>query len=76
MAETIRIEKRLKYTRIIVDRVSAGEPVLELGCDHGGMTKRIFASKYRLTGIDLAENLLVLARNDSPQAEFICAGMV
>lgn len=75
-AETVRIEERLKYIRIIVDRIPAGEPVLELGCGHGGMTTRMLASRYQLTGIDLAENLLALARKDNPQAEFICADMV
>lgn len=74
-AESVRVEERRRYLQVILDRVAPGEPILELGCGHGGLSTRTLAARYRLTGIDLAGNLLALAQKESPQARFICADM-
>jgi SAM-dependent methyltransferase len=75
-AATVRVAERSKYARLILNTVQAGQPVLDLGCGPGGMIAQLLAGKYSLTGIDLAENQLVIARRENSGAEFICADMM
>jgi predicted TPR repeat methyltransferase len=54
--------------------VPAGAPVLDLGCGTGVPTARIFTeSGRRVVGVDVAEGMLRLAREQVPAAEFLRA---
>lgn len=48
--------------------------ILEIGCGPGNITKYIFNKRpsFEITGIDVAPNMIELARKNNPKAEFIC----
>jgi ubiquinone/menaquinone biosynthesis C-methylase UbiE len=66
---------RDKYLRVLIDRLPAGARILELGCGAGvPMTQRL-ASHFKVVGVDISEEQLVLATRNVPEASFILADM-
>ncbi|GAA0510234.1 methyltransferase [Paractinoplanes deccanensis] len=62
----------------LVERIAAllpaGASVLDLGCGTGVPTaKRLTESDHRVVGVDIAEGMLRLAREQVPAAEFVRA---
>ncbi|BCJ48923.1 methyltransferase [Actinoplanes sp. NBRC 14428] len=54
--------------------VPAAAPILDLGCGTGVPTAKIFTgSGHRVVGVDIAEGMLRLAREQVPDAEFVRA---
>lgn len=45
--------------------------LLELGCGSGHLAKLLFEKGYRITGVDLYEEMLQIARKRLPEVEFI-----
>lgn len=58
--------------RIIAsDFVEASQKVLEIGCGAGSLAAQMTASGAKVTGIDISEKMLITARKNAPEAEFI-----
>jgi SAM-dependent methyltransferase len=71
----IRQDERQRYTAVLLDRLPAGARVLELGCGQGTPTTALLAERFRVTGVDISEAQLALARQAVPGARFIHADM-
>ena len=56
-------------------RLPAGAAVLDLGCGAGVPATRWLAERFAVTGVDLSERQLGLARRHAPAAAFIKANM-
>ena len=75
--ERVYLDRVLGY----VDKILAGLPpqsrVLDLGCGTGDPIARHIAERgFRLVGIDQSRQMLEIAKNVVPQAEFIHSDMV
>jgi cyclopropane fatty-acyl-phospholipid synthase-like methyltransferase len=56
----------------LADRLEPGAPVLDLGCGNGEKTVRL-AGLFDVTGVDISEEQLRLARAEVPRATFVRA---
>ena len=66
---------REKYLRVLINSLPAGARILELGCGAGiPMTKRL-ANNFKVVGVDISEEQLILATSNIPEASFILADM-
>jgi 2-polyprenyl-3-methyl-5-hydroxy-6-metoxy-1,4-benzoquinol methylase len=55
----------------------SGAKVLDVGCGSGvPVAQRLAELGYEVTGIDISESMLVLARQSVPRATLVCANMV
>ncbi|WIM99160.1 methyltransferase domain-containing protein [Actinoplanes oblitus] len=66
------------YQAALLEKISsllpAGASVLDLGCGTGVPTAKVLtASDHRVVGVDIAERMLRLAREQVPAAEFVHA---
>ena len=66
------------YQAALIEQISttlpAGTSVLDLGCGSGVPTAKILTeSDHRVVGVDIAEGMLRLAREQVPAAEFVRA---
>lgn len=57
-------------------RLTDGAKVLDLGCGAGFPVAARLAKRFRVTGLDISESQLQLAREAVPSADFILANMV
>jgi ubiquinone/menaquinone biosynthesis C-methylase UbiE len=74
-AAAVRTEERARYTSRVVNAVPAGAPVLELGCGTGGPTTQTLSRHFRLTGVDISERSIALARGNVPSAQLLSGDM-
>jgi SAM-dependent methyltransferase len=56
--------------RLFFSKVPAGEPVLDLCCGSGHVTKELGERGYKVTGVDNSAGLIALARRDTPRVDF------
>jgi hypothetical protein len=56
-------QTRPKYTSLLMDSLAPGAELLELGCGGNDSTTRQLADRFRLTGVDIAERQIALARS-------------
>jgi 2-polyprenyl-3-methyl-5-hydroxy-6-metoxy-1,4-benzoquinol methylase len=61
----------LPWLRDLVGKTSAAKHVLDLGCGPGCESRRLVDIGAKVTGIDLSEAALSIARVHVPEAEFI-----
>jgi ubiquinone/menaquinone biosynthesis C-methylase UbiE len=54
-------------------RLEHGKKYLDLGCGTGNYLAEFAALGYAMTGLDLSEGMLRVAREKSPSSDFICA---
>jgi SAM-dependent methyltransferase len=66
-------DPREEWEAELVQRVSDGARVLELGCGSGPPETQRLARCYRLTGVDISPRQIERARVAVPDAELICA---
>ncbi len=59
----------------LIDRLPEGAKVLDVGCGSGVPITRLLNQHFEVTGIDLSETQIELARQAVPQARFICQDM-
>jgi len=64
-----------RYTSVLLDELSPGAEVLDLGCGAGVPTTRDLARRYKVTGVDISARQIALARQHVPGAQFIQADM-
>lgn len=64
-----------RLTEAIQDllRPERGKKYLDLGCGTGNYLAEFAARGYAMTGLDLSEGMLRIAREKSPSSDFICA---
>ena len=74
-ARRTRTEERARYASVLLDRLSPGARVLELGCGAGIPTTRQLAACFSVTGVDISQEQLVRAQQNVPGASFILADM-
>ena len=75
MATRSRTVQRSRYETVVLDRLPEGARVLDLGCGSGVPTTRRLARRFEVTGIDISEKQVELARLNVPKATFIQADM-
>jgi SAM-dependent methyltransferase len=66
---------RLRVLELADRRIPRGSDVLELGCGAGVPMTRMLAVGRRVTGVDISESQLALARENVPDATFLGAEM-
>lgn len=59
----------IHYHGVLVDAVAGAERVLEVGCGEGMLARRLRAGGAEVTGIDLDESGIGLAKEQSPDGE-------
>ncbi|GAB3739317.1 class I SAM-dependent methyltransferase [Microlunatus parietis] len=68
---------RPSYPGVMLDRLAElgglapGDRVLEIGCGTGQLTRSLVARGYRVTAVELSEDLAAVARRNVPEAEVI-----
>lgn len=72
-AQTTRVEERARYADVLFKNLSLSAEVLDLGCGAGVPTTRELAKHFKVTGVDISERQIELARLNVPQAEFVRA---
>jgi SAM-dependent methyltransferase len=72
-AQTVRAQERWRYTQRVLDALPEGAAVLDLGCGSGVPTTQALASRFDVTGIDISESQIALARRNVPAARFLVA---
>src|SRR5437867_10663183 len=65
-SEDVRLLKEL------VDRLPKGAKVLDAGCGSGVPVALFLAKYFDVTGVDISEKQIQLARRMVPKAKFIC----
>jgi SAM-dependent methyltransferase len=66
---------RDRYTSLLLNELSPGAEVLDLGCGAGVPTTLALARRFQVTGVDISARQIALARQHVPQARFIQADM-
>jgi SAM-dependent methyltransferase len=66
---------RMRYLDMLLARMPPRPDVLELGCGAGVESTRTLGERGRLTGVDISEAQLELARERVPSATFIRADL-
>ncbi len=74
-ASNLRKEERVRHTSALLERLSVGAQMLELGCGSGIPTTQQLAQCFLVTGVDISSEQINLARQNVPTAKFICADM-
>nr|WP_067539804.1 class I SAM-dependent methyltransferase [Nocardia crassostreae] len=74
MPDGERWNGNIHYHRLLGEAVRAGGAVLDVGCGEGMLARRLHARGARVTGIDLDEAGIELARKQSPEGEieYVC----
>ena len=67
----VRVVEREQYTNILLDSLPEGSKVLELGCGAGDPTTKKLSEKFKVTGVDISDTQIEMARKHVPNAEFI-----
>ena len=74
-ARGIGSEERMRYSSVLLARISEGAEVLELGCGDGLPTTLQLAERFIVTGVDISSKLLSIARRNVPTGKFVHADM-
>ncbi len=62
--------------RGLSDRLGDGGAVLDVGCGAGVPIAKSLAARHRVTGVDVSQKMLDLARRNAPTGDFICADIM
>jgi cyclopropane fatty-acyl-phospholipid synthase-like methyltransferase len=60
----------------LLRRLSPGSKILDLGCGAGVPLARVLAEEHEVTGVDISEKMLALARESVPGARFLRANVL
>ena len=66
---------RDKYLKVIFKRLQKNARILELGCGAGIPMTQQLVKRFRVVGVDISREQLLLARGNVPEADFILADM-
>ena len=62
--------------RGLSDRLQDGDAVLDVGCGAGVPVSRWLAARCRVTGVDVSQEMVHLARRNVPTGDFLCADIM
>jgi ubiquinone/menaquinone biosynthesis C-methylase UbiE len=62
---------RMRWLRRLLDRLQPGSSVLDLGCGSGDPADVEIARKHRVTGVDISQTQIDLARQNVPTGYFL-----
>jgi SAM-dependent methyltransferase len=71
--EATDFDPRLRFLAGLAERLPDGAEVLDLGCGAGRPNAALLAERFRVTGVDVSERQLELARAAVPGATFLHA---
>jgi ubiquinone/menaquinone biosynthesis C-methylase UbiE len=74
-AKSVRTDERQRYTNVLLNSLPAGASLLELGCGSGDPTTRQLAERFAITGVDLSERQIALAKSNVPNTAFLRCDM-
>ncbi len=60
----------------LTSRLDDGASILDIGCGAGIPIARTLSRRYRVTGVDLSQEMIRLARQNVPDANFICSDIM
>jgi ubiquinone/menaquinone biosynthesis C-methylase UbiE len=66
---------RDKYLKVLFGYLQEGAFILELGCGLGIPMTQQLVKRFRVVGVDIAREQLLLARKNVPEADFILGDM-
>jgi len=66
---------RQKYLNILIDNLPASARILELGCGAGVPMTGHLSGRFKVVGVDISKEQLVLAVKNVPESSFILADM-
>lgn len=72
----VRVQERDHYTAVVLAALSPASSVLELGCGTGLPTTALLATRFHITGVDISQRHIALARQNLPEGTFVCADMM
>lgn len=76
LVKSMEATVRAKYLDMLIDLLSPGATVLELGCGAGvPMTRRLVDEGFKVTGVDISREQLALAEKNVPEADLILGDM-
>jgi SAM-dependent methyltransferase len=64
-----------RYLRLVLDRLTDGARVLDLGCGTGAQVTRPLAERHWVVGVDRSPRSVALARLEVPRARFVLADL-
>ena len=67
--------QRRRYTDTLLESVTPGARVLDLGCGAGVPTTRELAQTFAVTGVDISRRQVARARSNVPSASFLQSDM-
>lgn len=62
--------------RGLLERLEDGASVLDVGCGAGVPIAQALSRRYRITGVDMSEGMVRLARRNVPEGEFVCGDVM
>jgi SAM-dependent methyltransferase len=65
--------ERDRHLSILIEKLPSGAKVIDLGCGTGELATKRLAHKFDVTGVDISQKLIELARQNIPNAVFIHA---
>ncbi len=68
-------QQSLPLVRGLIDRLPTGAAVLDAGCGSGVPVTMALSNHFDVTGVDISETQLELARRSIPRAKFVCRDM-
>ncbi len=74
-AERQKDQQSLPLVRELIDRLLTGADVLDAGCGSGVPVTMALSNHFDVTGVDISETQLELARRSIPHANFVCRDM-
>ncbi|MBY8992212.1 MAG: class I SAM-dependent methyltransferase [Candidatus Lokiarchaeota archaeon] len=67
-------EDQIKFLSEFSSRIPLNSRVLDAGCGSGAYS-RILSENFEVTGVDISENQIKLAKKNAPKAQLICQDM-
>ena len=76
LTENAEYEVRSEYiSNFFSELGNVGKAVLDLACGTGTVSRYFYDNGFNVTGIDLSCDMLSIAKDKCPEAEFFCADM-
>jgi ubiquinone/menaquinone biosynthesis C-methylase UbiE len=72
-ADAVTPPLRDRYAQRLIELVAAGESVLEIGCGPGVPVAALLAPHFKVTGVDVSNEMVSRAVVNVPEATFIAA---
>lgn len=72
----IRHKGYLKIFNLFCEKLPKNASVLDLGCGPGlPIAKELIKRGFNVTGVDISENMIKLAKGNVPEAKYVCMSM-